>query len=105
MLKFIKNCIEEYKQCKADRAEDILLVENAIAQRDAETAKEDELNEKLLNESISFNENNGVYHFEITKYYNDSPRVFSCDEDTREACASTAKWLMLQARIYEASGC
>lgn len=105
MLKFIKECIDEYNQYKSDKAEDALLLKNAIEERDIEVAKEDEFDEKLLNESISYNENDDVYHFEVTKYYNGSPRVFSCDENTREECASVAKWIMLQAHIYEASGC
>lgn len=105
MLRFIKNCINEFNQCKADKVEDSLLVKQAIEERDIETTREDELNEKLLLENISYNENEDNYHFEVTKYHNGLPRVFSCDENTKEECASVAKWIMLQARIYEASGC
>lgn len=105
MLGFIKKCVDEYNQYKADRAEDSLLVEKAMKQRDIEIAEDNQFDEKLLLESISYNKEDDTYHFEVTKYHNGSPRVFSCDENTKEECASVAKWIMLQAHIYEASGC
>ena len=105
MFKFVKNIIKDYKQYKSEKDEDTLLVKQSILERDAENEQDDIRYEKIISENISYDEKSDMYHFEVSLYHNGNPRVFSCDEDTKEDCERVARWIMLQGRIYEASGC